>query len=336
MPKVSIIIPVFNKDKYISATIESILRQKFTDYEVIAVNDGSTDNSLQILKKYEEKDSRLFVIDIPNGGVSNARNVGLSYASGEWIQFLDGDDKIDEEYLENAVEIAEAVNADILFTKFQMVNSIGQVVKEVTVEQTGCFGQNELCGFFANQQYENGFYGYISNKLIRKMILDKSGAKFPVGIKLAEDLDFFANLYPVVEKAYFLNRNSFYYLQTENNYLFNEKIDYISQLRIQLDIKQWFIRSGCYLNYQRILDKKISDYVFFSLFHALENNLKVKEVYQKIVDNKEIMNSLSCEEFKGFSNALLLAVKRRNYFRVFFLLKSRDVVRTIYRRIKNG
>ena len=75
MPKVSIIIPVFNKDKYISATIESILRQKFTDYEVIAVNDGSTDNSLQILKKYEEKDSRLFVIDIPNGGVSNARNV---------------------------------------------------------------------------------------------------------------------------------------------------------------------------------------------------------------------------------------------------------------------
>ena len=193
MPKVSIIIPVFNKDKYISATIESILRQKFTDYEVIAVNDGSTDNSLQILKKYEEKDSRLFVIDIPNGGVSNARNVGLSYASGEWIQFLDGDDKIDEEYLKNAVEIAEAVNADILFTKFQMVNSIGQVVKEVTVEQTGCFGQNELCGFFANQQYENGFYGYISNKLIRKMILDKSGAMLPVGIKLAEDLDFFAN-----------------------------------------------------------------------------------------------------------------------------------------------
>lgn len=336
MPKVSIIIPVFNKDKYISATIESILRQKFTDYEVIAVNDGSTDNSLQILKKYEEKDSRLFVIDIPNGGVSNARNVGLSYASGEWIQFLDGDDKIDEEYLENAVEIAEAVNADILFTKFQMVNSIGQVVKEVTVEQTGCFGQNELCGFFANQQYENGFYGYISNKLIRKMILDKSGAKFPVGIKLAEDLDFFANLYPVVENAYFLNRNSFYYLQTENNYLFNEKIDYISQLKIQLDIKQWFIRSGCYLNYQRILDKKISDYVFFSLFHALENNLKVKEVYQKIVDNKETMNSLSCEGFKGFSKALLLAVKRRNYFRVFFLLKSRDVARTIYRRIKNG
>ena len=238
--------------------------------------------------------------------------------------------------MENAVEIAEAVNADILFTKFQMVNSIGQVVKEVTVEQTGCFGQNELCGFFANQQYENGFYGYISNKLIRKMVLDKSGAKFPVDVKLAEDLDFFANLYPVVEKAYFLNRNSFYYLQTENNYLFNEKIDYISQLKIQLDIKQWFIRSGCYLNYQRILDKKISDYVFFSLFHALENNLKVKEVYQKIVDNKETMNSLSCEGFKGFSKALLLAVKRRNYFRVFFLLKSRDVARTVYRRIKNG
>lgn len=336
MPKVSIIIPVFNKDKYISMTIESILAQKFTDYEVIVVNDGSTDNSLQILKKYEEKDSRLFVINIPNSGVSNARNVGLNYASGEWIQFLDGDDKIDEDYLLNAVNIAESFVVDVLFTNFQMVDSIGRVVKEVEVEQTGCFGQNELCHFFATQQYENGFYGYISNKLIRKSVLEKSGAKFPVDIKLAEDLDFFVNLYPVVEKACFLDRNSFYYLQTENNYLFNEKIDYISQLKIQLDIKQWFVKSDCYLKYQRILDRKISDYVFFSLFHARENNLKIKEVYQKIVNNKDIMKSLSWKGFKGFSKVLLCAVKRRDYVSVFFLLNSRETVRIIYRRLKNG
>ena len=336
MPKVSIIIPVFNKEKYISMTIESILKQEFVDYEVIIVNDGSTDNSLQNIKKYEEQDSRVFIINIPNGGVSNARNIGLGYASGEWIQFLDADDRIDEEYLKNAVDIAEATNVDIVFTKFQMIDSMGKVVKEVAVEQTGCFGQNELCHFFANQQYENGFYGYISNKLIRKSVLDKSGVKFPVDIRLAEDLDFFANLYPSVENVWFLNRNSFYYLQTENNYLFNEKIDYISQLKIQLDIKHWFVKSGKYLIYRCVLDKKISDYVFFSLFHALENNLKIKEVYEWLVDNNEIMNSLSCDEFKGFSKALIFAVKRRNYFSVLSLLYGREIVRTIYRRLKSG
>ena len=95
MPKVSIIVPLFNKSKYIAATLESILQQKFDDYEVIIINDGSTDESPQIVEEYAEKDHRICLINIPNGGVSNARNVGLKYARGEWIQFLDGDDLID-------------------------------------------------------------------------------------------------------------------------------------------------------------------------------------------------------------------------------------------------
>ena len=92
MPKVSVIIPVYNKETYIKASLCSVLEQPFRDLEVIAVNDGSTDGSLEILRQIAAEDSRVQVIDIPNGGVSHARNVGMDHAGGRWIQFLDGDD----------------------------------------------------------------------------------------------------------------------------------------------------------------------------------------------------------------------------------------------------
>ena len=97
MPEISVIIPVYNKRKYIETTLRSVLEQSFRDLEVIAVNDGSTDESLVVLNQMAEVDQRVRVIDIPNGGVSNARNVGLACARGQWIQFLDADDLLEPE-----------------------------------------------------------------------------------------------------------------------------------------------------------------------------------------------------------------------------------------------
>lgn len=84
--------------------------------------------------------------------------------------------------------------------------------------------------------------------MIRKEVIEKSGAEFPIGIKLAEDLDFYARLYPYVQKAYLANLNSFYYLQTESNYLNNDLIDYVSQLNVHLDIKNGLFRVICIKN----------------------------------------------------------------------------------------
>ena len=141
MPKVSIIVPLFNKSKYIAATLDSILQQKFDDYEVIIINDGSTDESPQIVEEYAEKDHRICLINIPNGGVSNARNVGLNYARGGWIQFLDGDDLIDPQYLLEGIALAESAGVDILFTNFQMIDENGKLVKEEGPQiRKGCVG----------------------------------------------------------------------------------------------------------------------------------------------------------------------------------------------------
>ena len=99
MPKVSIIVPVYNTEKYLARCIDSILAQTFTDFELILVNDGSKDNSGKICDEYAQKDSRIVVIHKENGGVSSARNKGIDVAQGEWISFVDSDDWISSDFL---------------------------------------------------------------------------------------------------------------------------------------------------------------------------------------------------------------------------------------------
>jgi glycosyltransferase involved in cell wall biosynthesis len=336
MPKVSIIIPVYNKSSYIANTLESVLHQTFSDYEVVAVNDGSTDGSLEILNEYANKDARFHIIDIPNGGVSNARNVGLSHASGDWIQFLDGDDLIDQDYLKEAVKKAEETKADIVFTDFWMVNTVGEKQKNIKVLEQGITDQAGLCRCFMEYQYRNGYFGYPSNKLVSKNLLRTSNAKFQTNIKLAEDLDFYANLYRSAKQVCFMPIISYYYLQTDENYLNNTEIDYISQLNVQLDIREWFVQSGLYNEYKNILDKKVSDYVYFSIFYTYEENKDLESVYQLMISDELVMSCICFESYSGFERCVLQAVKEKEYRRLCILLKRRYSIRTIYRRIKRN
>jgi glycosyltransferase involved in cell wall biosynthesis len=337
MPKVSIIVPLFNKSKYIAATLESILHQKFEDYEVIIINDGSTDDGPQIVEGYAEKDHRICLLNIPNGGVSNARNVGLKHARGEWIQFLDGDDLIDPQYLSEGIALAESVGVDILFTNFQMIDENGKLVKQVFNQYQGTVDQEGLCRNFIEYQYKNGFFGYISNKLIRRKLLEKSKAVFPIEICLAEDLDFYAHLYPYVQKAYFAPINSFFYLQTDTNYQNNSMIDYYSQLIVHLDIKRWFVTTNQYSQYQKILDRKVGEYVYFVLFHTNESGKSIKGYFSKIGKSDEILECIHPEQFNGFIRWLLKAVAKKSYNTALVLLNGRKMIRGIYRRgRKNG
>jgi glycosyltransferase involved in cell wall biosynthesis len=331
MPKVSIIIPVYNKSAYIANTLESVLHQTFSDYEVVAVNDGSTDGSLEILNEYANKDPRFHIIDIPNGGVSNARNVGMSHASGDWIQFLDGDDLIDRDYLYEAVKKAEEMKVDIVFTDFWMVSADGEK-KNIKVLEQGIADQTGLCKCFMKYQYINGYFGYISNKLFSKTLLQTSKAKFITNIKLAEDLDFYAHLYRNVKQACFISIISFYYLQTDENYLNNMEIDYISQLKIQLDIREWFVQSGQYSRYKNILDKKVSDYVYYSIYYTYEEKKDVQLVYKIIISDELVMSCIWPEAYHGFERRILQAVKGKKYMHLCILLKGRYSIRTIYRR----
>lgn len=333
MPNVSIIIPVYNKAEWLANTIDSILLQVYTDYEVIIINDGSTDNSLEIIKEYQKRDRRILGVDISNGGVSNARNVGLKYAKGKWIQFLDGDDLIDSGYLNFCMAQAEYGEADIIFSNFQMIDTKGKFIKKIECSYQGSADQEMLSNLFMEQQYHTGYFGYISNKLLKKDLIEKSKASFKQELKLAEDLDFYSQIYPFVGKAIFLQINSFFYLQTETNYLNNSTIDYDSQLTVQLDIREWFIKNGQYHRYKHILDKKVADYVFFCLFYTFEEGKSVKQEYERIINRKEVVQCIDLKSFTGFPRLILWGVKKSKYSMLIFLLNVRKVIRWIYRSI---
>lgn len=96
MPRISVIVPVYNVEEYLERCLTSIVNQTYKDLEIICINDGSTDNSLEILKAFAQKDVRIIIIDQPNQGLSSARNIGISRATGEYISFIDSDDYIDE------------------------------------------------------------------------------------------------------------------------------------------------------------------------------------------------------------------------------------------------
>ena len=114
MVKISIIVPVYNTQAYLSECLDSLLAQDFQDWEAICLNDGSTDDSLKILEKYSKKDPRFHVISTPNGGLSVARNIALKHAEGEWITFVDSDDMIAPHTLSTFLRVAEATKQKLI------------------------------------------------------------------------------------------------------------------------------------------------------------------------------------------------------------------------------
>jgi glycosyltransferase involved in cell wall biosynthesis len=120
MPKISVIIPVYNVEKYLSQCLDSVINQTFKDFECICVNDGSTDNSLTILQEYSNKDNRIKIINQKNSGSSIARNKALRQSIGQYIAFIDSDDFVSNDYLEKLITVAEKENSDIVYCRHKM------------------------------------------------------------------------------------------------------------------------------------------------------------------------------------------------------------------------
>lgn len=182
---VSVIVPVFNAEKSLKKTIESILTQTYTDFELILIDDGSSDSSFNICKSYAKSDSRVIAVHKENGGVSSARNLGLTKASGEYVAFVDADDWVGPEYLNNLVSAAETKAADLVIN-YAEVYLHGKGEKENYPEQlienkdyTSLFLQNDLI-----------WHTSPWSKLFKLETIIKSAIKFPENINIGEDAIF--------------------------------------------------------------------------------------------------------------------------------------------------
>jgi glycosyltransferase involved in cell wall biosynthesis len=210
-PKVSIVVPIFNAERYLGLTLESILTQNLKDFELILINDGSTDSSLQICNEYALKDPRIQIISQPNMGFGPARNTGLQNAKGEYLYFMDSDDLIESSLLEDNYEIAKNDNADTVIFGHRKIYSSSKVVNSVDMippRFSGASADNIV------QLLELGFCFAVWEQLIRREVVIQNKLTFP-SLKREADIAFLLEFYTFCEvissnSTIYYHYNSFY------------------------------------------------------------------------------------------------------------------------------
>jgi len=216
MPKISVVIPVYNKAKYIQATVNSVLQQTFKDFELIIIDDGSTDNSAEIINSFD--DNRIKFITQKNNGVANARNKGVQIAQTELICFLDADDLWYDNHLEEIWHLSTSFPAAAFYATAYQIQHHGHIKKYVyPFEQ-----QRQLIDKF--YQYDKGIaLFYISNFAVKKSIfIQESGFKSQIH---AEDTDFFLRLSLKYPMAYSKEVTMLHINEAENSLFANYNID---------------------------------------------------------------------------------------------------------------
>ncbi len=274
MPKVSVIIPVYNVEGYLRQCLDSVINQSLKDIEIICINDGSTDNSLSILEEYAQKDSRIIIINQKNQGVAAARNKGLEIAQGDYIWFVDSDDYVEQSGLEYVLEVAKENKADIICFGVNDIN-------DSTI--TPRFTTQYLSKFNICTEVELNIKKHFLNNIWDKLFLREfcqSNIKFPTGIQTAEDGIFNLLCLYREPKYLFINKTLYNYkIDRQNSATNNSK----NVMNNDLTAFKYITRSNEFLTtsdkYKIITIEKFIDGILY-YFYKYEN-LKYALLYAK-------------------------------------------------------
>ena len=207
MPTVSIIVPVYNAEKYLSRCINSILSQIYKDFELILIDDGSTDSSGSICDNFAKKDNRIIVRHIENGGVSSARNLALSIASGQWIMFCDSDDYVDSNWCELMLSIAIEKPYSFIVSNVWRVQRDEQKEK-INKQKNDCESYYDI--------FKVGLSGFPVNKIYNIELLNKGNILFEENCPLGEDVAFNCSYCELCESIEYIDQPLYYYCDNES------------------------------------------------------------------------------------------------------------------------
>ena len=213
----SVIVPVYNGEKYIKECLESIINQTYKDLQIIVVNDGSTDNTESILVNIRKIDSRILVINKKNGGVSSARNLGLKYTSKEFITFVDSDDTLDKDMYELLMKYAEEKKFDIIHCGYKrinndgikLVNDTGDIIVQENKEALECIIEGKL------------FVPSLWNKIYKKSLF--RNIEFDEDLKINEDVLVNYRAFKNSNESIFIDKAKYNYFEREESACKNTK-----------------------------------------------------------------------------------------------------------------
>lgn len=208
---ISIIVPVYNLETYLRKCIESIQKQTYTNLEIIIIDDGSTDNSPGICDELAEKDSRIKVFHKLNGGISSARNFGISVTSGDYILFVDSDDYIEENLCQKVINVFEEQNVDIVIFNSDIVDENGNSIGSI---KSNCYDKVLNREEALKRLIQHEFSDYFWNKAYKKHLFN--GITIPEGYYM-EDMATTYKLFLNAEKIYCINEKLHNYLKRQNS-----------------------------------------------------------------------------------------------------------------------
>lgn len=240
-PKISIIIPSYQGELYINRAIDSVLAQTYRDYEIVVIDDGSTDRTSEIMQAYQHY-PHVHYFYKENGGLSDARNFGMQKAVGEYIYFLDSDDWIEDTYLEKMIACAEENNADIVLSTINMTDG------QVTTKRSDCFLTNIKDMNVRNYYSPAHFHPIMQNKLFRKSLI--KDLRFPVGLYY-EDVYFFVKAFERASIVCRCPEAQFYYFQHEASIMkqTSKKLLDIEQIFLQLMEEDSYLKQEDWFEY---------------------------------------------------------------------------------------
>lgn len=227
-PLISVIVPVYNVEKYLRRCIDSILAQTFTDFELLLIDDGSKDNSGKICDEYAERDNRIKVFHKENGGVSSARNIGLDNAKGEWITFVDSDDWIDKEYLNDYLNY----DVDLICQGLKQINATDNSIEDLKKYDFLETYVSDHISYALYVMFIDGTLGYIWNKLFKHKILKDHNIRFIENISIREDEIFVFKYCQYIKSIVLLPTVNYNYVHYQNSLMRRKYINPIELTNI--------------------------------------------------------------------------------------------------------
>lgn len=255
--RISIIVPVYNSGQYLPQCIDSIINQTFTDWELILVNDGSTDQSAEICSHYCDNHQNIRLLNVNRGGVSRARNIGLNAATSPFVYFMDSDDYLSPNHLGHYASVMDLY--DITFQGYRTFeNTSGETVKEYNIDENEA--QSENCMDLLCRVFKCGnMFGSAWSKIFRKEIIDRWHLRFKEDVSIREDEIFTFEYCQYITSVKVINSTSYNYRLTPNSLMRRKYYDprkmldvfnysYIAALQLPLNV-----------NIRKIIDKYYSD-----------------------------------------------------------------------------
>lgn len=323
----SVIVPIYNIEKYIRRCIESVLSQSFADFELILVDDGSPDNSGAICDEYAEKDERIQVIHKENGGLVSARQAGIRVASGDYIFHLDGDDAVLPDALESAYKIIKDTNADIVSFSYKcsINEKIGETVCDLVDE--GLYNKSKIeqdifPKLLLDKNMNHIFY-FLWGKAIKRELATKHQLNVNPAISLGEDLSCIVPCFLEAETVYMSKKAIYLYTIRNDSISTDFKTHQISQIADVISSLR-----GLNIEKPKDFDEQISRYSCFMCFAILaaaaEGNYfnsirKLKELILGSLHKEEIQKAYF-ENITFKSRITISLMKKQNFRLAFYFL----------------